>query len=66
MATVPVAGMSCSGCVESVARALRRVPGVREVHVSLERGEAEVEGEAPREDLVRAVEAAGYEVPDPR
>ena len=55
-------GMTCSHCVESVTDALSKVPGVEKVvAVSLERKEAEVSGNPQPEQLVRAVQDAGYE-----
>ena len=35
--------MTCGGCVASVAEKLLKIPGVKKVEVSLERGEAEVQ-----------------------
>lgn len=56
-----IGGMTCSGCASAVGRVLARVAGVARASVELESGRAVVEG-APRiEDLIRAVEAAGYE-----
>lgn len=56
-----VGGMTCQGCVNSVTRALSRVPGVAQVAVSLEAGSAHVEGTASPDALVAAVTKAGYE-----
>lgn len=60
-ATIDVDGMSCEGCEEAVADALRGVPGVIEASADQERGIAKVEGDAAAADLVAAVEEAGYE-----
>ena len=57
-----VSGMTCSGCVKSVERALLRVPGVERALVDLSAGQAVVEGNASTESLVNAVQEAGYEV----
>lgn len=65
VATIEVRGMSCGGCVDAVTRALRAVPGVRDVDVSLEAGRATVtfeDGKASVDDLKGAVEDAGYDV----
>ena len=48
-----ITGMTCDGCVGAVRRVLSRVPGVASVEVA-------VAGAANSQDLVRAVEAAGY------
>ena len=55
-----ISGMTCSGCVGAVTRALSRVPGVREARVDLASGRATVTGTARAQDLIRAVEAAGF------
>ena len=52
--------MGCQHCVVTVTKALRSVPGVASASVDLERGRAEVEGDAAMTDLVRAVTDAGY------
>ena len=61
--TLPVTGMTCSSCETRVTRALREVPGVQSVNVSVTRGRATVRGSAPldRHLLDEAVRAAGYE-----
>ena len=61
---VKVAGMSCGGCVKSVTKVLLELPGVSTAEVSLERGEAVVGHDLDkvvRQDLQRAIEAAGFE-----
>jgi Cu+-exporting ATPase len=63
--TLPIEGMSCATCALRVERALRAVPGVRQVQVNLATDSAAVEA-APSvaaETLQRAVEQAGYAVP---
>lgn len=55
-----IEGMTCSHCVHSVTKALKSVPGVSEVSVSLEQRSARVDGSAQPDALVRAVEAEGY------
>ncbi len=58
-----IEGMSCEHCVMAVKKALSRLPGVeRVVEVSLDRGEAVIEGEPDPAALTRAIEAAGYRV----
>ena len=57
-----VTGMTCDHCAKAVTEALAAVPAVdRVIGVSVERGEAELEGNAPVEALVDAVRAAGYQ-----
>jgi P-type Cu+ transporter len=62
-----VAGMRCAGCVAHVEKALRSLPGARDVVVNLAAGRALVYADAAPSDLTReavaAVEHAGYRVP---
>jgi len=63
--TLKVNGMSCGGCVASVTRVLRALPGVGQVAVALEPGTATVSYDPQRTgipSMKRAVEDAGYEV----
>ena len=60
MLKLKVEGMTCNHCVIAVKKALSRVPGVERAEVSLERGEALVEGNADPKALIQAVEAEGY------
>ncbi|CAD7704910.1 unnamed protein product [Ostreobium quekettii] len=54
--------MTCAACTSSVERALAAVPGVMKVRISLALGEAEVEctASAQENDLLQAVEDAGF------
>lgn len=58
--TLSISGMTCSGCANTVTRVLSHVPGVDSANVDFENGHALVTGTAHPEDLVKAVEAAGY------
>jgi copper chaperone len=60
MLKLKVEGMTCNHCVMAVKKALSRVPRVERAEVSLERGEALVEGNADPKALIQAVEAEGY------
>lgn len=60
-----IAGMSCGGCTGKVTDALKAVPGVGEVNVSLSAGEATVQYDerlTSPEQLNAAVKDAGYAV----
>lgn len=61
--TLRITGMTCNGCVRHVDKALRAVPGVTAVEVNLADGSAKVVHEelARNDDLVAAVQSAGYE-----
>lgn len=56
-----VDGMNCGGCERSVVAALEAVDGVRDASADHERDVATVEGDAPPDALVAAVENAGYD-----
>jgi copper chaperone len=63
--TMTIDGMSCGGCVASVTRVLRNLPGVADVAVSLAPPQARVTYDpatAPREAIEAAIEDAGYGV----
>ena len=63
--TLRVDGMTCGGCVASVERVLKAVPGVVAVKVQLSPGLAEVNFDPARTQvaaLKTAVEAAGYDI----
>jgi copper chaperone len=60
-----VQGMTCGGCVASVTRVLKAVPGVADVAVTLQPGVAKVTFDPARTGspaLRSAIEAAGYDV----
>jgi len=59
--TITVEGMSCEHCQESVEAALANVQGVQSVEVDLDTAQATVEGDAATQDLVTAVDEAGYD-----
>ena len=56
-----VTGMSCGHCVRAVEKALKAVPGVENVQVTLEPGKAVVEGNASQQDMIAAVVEEGYQ-----
>ena len=55
-----VTGMSCAACSGRVEKAVSGVPGVTACSVSLLTNSMGVEGTASAEEVIRAVEAAGY------
>ena len=56
-----VDGMSCAACVAHVEKAVRKVPGVDEVNVSLLTNSMTVSGAAGQDEICAAVRAAGYD-----
>ena len=55
-----VTGMSCAACQTRVEKAVSAVEGVESCAVSLLTNSMGVEGTARPEDVIAAVEAAGY------
>jgi len=64
MPEIEVKGMSCGHCAAAVTKALNSLPGVTGVQVDLAGGRVtyESQGQASRDDVVRAIKVAGYEV----
>lgn len=65
--TIPIVGMDCGSCAESIAVALRREPGVRQVSVSFGSGNARIAWNPTRTDLStleNRIRELGYDVPD--
>lgn len=61
--TLDINGMTCNGCVKHVDQALRAVPGVSAVEVSLADRRAKIVHDPERSSipsLIAAVEGAGY------
>ena len=55
-----VTGMSCAACSTRVEKAVSKVPGVESCSVSLLTNSMGVEGTASPEEIIKAVEKAGY------
>ena len=55
-----VTGMSCAACSARVEKAVNKVSGVTSCSVSLLTNSMGVEGSASAQDIISAVEAAGY------
>ncbi len=55
-----VTGMSCAACQARVEKAVSAVEGVESCAVSLLTNSMGVEGSAPSEEIIKAVEKAGY------
>lgn len=62
---IDIGGMTCSGCVASITRVLKALPGVHDVNVTLEPGRATISydpAQSGMPELTRAIEDAGYDV----
>ncbi|MGN1022769.1 MAG: cation transporter, partial [Lachnospiraceae bacterium] len=55
-----VTGMTCASCQAHVEKAVAKVPGVSNVSVSLLTNSMAVEGTASPQEIIQAVERAGY------
>lgn len=58
--TITVEGMHCSGCEGTVEEAVANVEGVTSADADRESNAVSVEGTADVNELVKAVEDAGY------
>lgn len=70
---ISVGGMTCGACANAVHRALSRLPGVVSAEVDLVGMRALARGSAGADDMLAAIEGAGYrasldgaEMPAPR
>ncbi|MGG7054169.1 heavy-metal-associated domain-containing protein [Nitrosomonas sp. ANs5] len=64
---IPVKGMSCMGCVNSIKSVLEKIPGVTSVEVSLDQAQATIHHEpslSGHNIFRQAIEEAGFEVPE--
>ncbi|HHX23080.1 MAG: copper chaperone CopZ [Tepidanaerobacteraceae bacterium] len=63
--TLKVQGMSCGHCKEAVERSIGVLPGVSKVEAKVEEGKVNISynpSEVNLDDIVQAVEDAGYDV----
>ncbi len=61
-----VEGMHCASCASNIERAVKKVKGVKDVVVSLMTNKCfvEIEEDANREDIKKAISKVGYKVVD--
>jgi Cu+-exporting ATPase len=59
-----IEGMHCASCASNIERSLKKVPGVKNVSVSLmmKKSFVETEDNVKDEDLEKAVKRTGYKV----
>ncbi|MCA1951442.1 MAG: heavy-metal-associated domain-containing protein [Hyphomicrobiales bacterium] len=63
---IKVDGMGCQSCVAAVERAVKGAAPAAEVAIDLASGQVRIaHAGAARETLIRAIEAAGYDVVSP-
>lgn len=61
MTTIRIKGMSCQHCVASVTKALEELPGVSDVKVDLDKGEASFNGSVDDQKIRDAIANIGFE-----
>ena len=64
MTTIKIKGMSCQHCVASTRKALEEIPGIENVMVDLDKGEARFTGEADPQEVKETIAAIGFKVID--
>ena len=61
--TFVISGMSCVGCVNSLTRVLKAVPGIEPLKIEVGKASLRIDSEKASSDTVKAaVERAGFEV----
>jgi copper chaperone len=61
--TVVIAGMSCGGCVNSLTRVLKAVPGIEPLAIEVGRARLKVDADVVTpEAIAAAVDRAGFTV----
>ena len=55
-----ITGLNCNHCRQNAEKALLSVPGVTFATVDLASGQAEVHGNANKEEICRAIESIGF------
>lgn len=59
---IKIEGMSCQHCIAHVTEALKNIPGLSDIKVSLEEKCATVSGSADPAAIKAAIEEEGYDV----
>ncbi len=62
MTKIKIEGMMCQHCVRHATEALEAIPGVSDVNVDLDKGEASFQGDVAPETIQKAIADAGYTV----
>ena len=60
--TFTIQGMSCGGCVNSLTRVLKSVPGIEPVKIEVGKARLRLDDRASSETVKEAVSRAGFEV----
>ena len=57
---IKISGMTCNHCVANVERVLNDIPSIKSFDISLERGEAILEGDFEIQEVLEKITAVGY------
>jgi len=60
--TFIIRGMSCGGCVNSLTRVLKSVPGIEPIKIEVGKAQLRLDDRATSRTVKDAVERAGFEV----
>lgn len=60
--TFIISGMSCGGCVNSLTRVLKTVPGVEPLKIEVGKAVLRMDGTVTSDAIKAAVDQAGFEV----
>lgn len=61
--TFTITGMSCGGCVNSLTRVLKSVPGIEPIKIEVGKAQLRLDADRVTSQIVKdAVERAGFEV----
>ena len=60
--TFTIQGMSCGGCVNSLTRVLKSVPGIEPITIEVGKAHLRLDERATSQTVKDAVERAGFEV----
>ena len=60
--TFIIAGMSCGGCVKSLTRVLKTVPGIEPLKIDVGKASLRLDPSVTNETVKAAVQRAGFEL----
>ena len=60
--TFSISGMSCGGCVNSLTRVLKSVPGIEPIKIEVGKARLRLDDRTSSETVKEAVSRAGFEV----
>ena len=60
--TFTIQGMSCGGCVNSLTRVLKSVPGIEPIKIEVGKAQLRLDERVTSQAVKDAVERAGFEV----